>query len=324
MPALPGPAGEALVIKTQDPPFGRVITAMVTPFGDDLEIDWHSVEKVVNYLIATGTDTLLVSGTTGESPTLQHEEKLALLKAVIKHSAGRAKVIMGTGSNATIPSVQATIEAENMGADGALLVAPYYNKPSQEGLLAHFETIAKATKLPLLIYNIPGRTGVTISADTLIKLADRCENVHALKDSTGTVEHAGEIGEKARGDFRVYCGDDNLTLPFLAVGASGVVSVASHIIGRAIREMIDLFFDRDLDGARKLHYRYMPIFKALFAAPNPTCVKYALSQLGMCKPHLRLPLVPLSPSQQEALDTVLRSMEIGVKVPVGKSTGSAD
>jgi 4-hydroxy-tetrahydrodipicolinate synthase len=313
-----------IVIKTQDPPFGRVITAMVTPFGDDLEIDWHAVEKVVNYLIATGTDTILVGGTTGESPTLQHQEKLALLKAVVQNAAGRAKVIMGTGSNATIPSVQATIEAETMGADGALVVAPYYNKPSQDGLLAHFETIAKATKLPLFIYNIPGRTGVTISADTMIKLADQCPTVHALKDSTGSVEHAGEIGGKARADFRIYSGDDYLTLPFLSVGASGVVSVASHIIGRAIREMIDLFFDRDLDGARDIHYRYMPIFKGLFTAPNPTCVKYALSLLGLCKPHLRLPLVPLNPAQQEALDSVLRSMEIGVKVPVGKSTGGAE
>jgi 4-hydroxy-tetrahydrodipicolinate synthase len=312
------------MIKTQDPPFGRVITAMVTPFGDDLEIDYRSVEKVVNYLIATGTDTLLVSGTTGESPTLKHEEKLALLKAVIEFSAGRAKVIMGTGTNATIPSVEATIEAENMGADGALVVAPYYNKPSQEGLLAHFETIANATKLPLFIYNIPGRTGITITSDTLIKLAERCPTVHALKDSTGTVEYAGELGDKSRADFRIYSGDDYLTLPFLAVGASGVVSVASHIIGRAIREMVDLFFTGELDRARAVHYRYTPIFKGLFSAPNPTCVKYALSQLGLCKPHLRLPLVPLNPAQQETLSSVLRSLEIGVKVPVGNAGTNND
>jgi len=286
--------------------FGRLITAMVTPFDDELKIDHKALEKVIDHLIKNGTDTIVVSGTTGESPTLDDNEKKELLKAVLGHAKGRAKVVMGTGSNDTAKSIKASCEAEQLGADGLLLVAPYYNKPNQDGLLAHYEAILNATSLPGILYNIPGRTGINVSVDTTVELGQRCRNLHALKDSTGSVEQAGEIASKARKDFRIYSGDDYLTLPFLAIGGCGVISVASHIIGKPIKEMITSFLSGDLDGSRALHYEFLPIFKGIFTAPNPTCIKYALSTMGICKPHLRLPLVPLSGQTKENMDRLLK------------------
>lgn len=302
------------MIKTDANLFGRVATAMVTPFDEQLKVDHTAVGKIVEHLLKNGTDTIVVSGTTGESPTLDEAEKKELLKTVIAANAGKAKIIMGTGSNDTAKSVKATKEAEQEGADGALVVAPYYNKPSQDGMLAHFGAIAEATRLPLLIYNIPGRTAVNITSDTMIELAKRHGNVHAVKDSTGSVEQSAEIAGQARDSFRVYSGDDYLTLPFLSVGACGVVSVASHLVGTQIQQMIAAFFDGRHDEARQLHYQYLPLFKGLFIAPNPTCVKYALSKSGLCQPTLRLPLVPLSPAQREALDKVLNDLRVYARV----------
>ena len=302
------------MIKTDANLFGRVATAMVTPFDADFKVDHAAVRKIVEHLLKNGTDTIVVCGTTGESPTLDEAEKKELLKTVIAANAGKAKIIMGTGSNDTAKSVKATKEAESAGADGALVVAPYYNKPSQEGMLAHFGAIADATSLPLVIYNIPGRTGVNINSDTLIELATRHDNVHAVKDSTGSVEQAAEIAGKARDSFRVYSGDDYLTLPFLSVGACGIVSVASHLVGTQIQQMIAAYFDGKHDDARQLHYQYLPLFKGLFTAPNPTCVKYAMSKLGLCQPTLRLPLVQLNSAQRDALDKVLSDLKVHARV----------
>ncbi|HEY9870226.1 MAG TPA: 4-hydroxy-tetrahydrodipicolinate synthase [Candidatus Obscuribacterales bacterium] len=303
------------MIKTDVPPFGRVITAMITPFNDEMEIDYRAVERLVAHLIDTGTEAIVVAGTTGESPTLEEFEKKELLKAVLSVAKGRAKVIMGTGSNSTSKSVQASREAEKLGAEGLLVVAPYYNKPSQEGLLAHFTAVAEATALPVMVYNIPGRTGVNINVDTVLELASRRPNIQALKDATGNVDQAGEIAGKAGEDFRIYSGDDSLTLPFLSVGASGVVSVASHVIGPQVKDMISAFFDGRVDDARRLHYECLPLFKGLFAAPNPTCIKYALWKMGICKPHLRLPLVPLGKQQQEAMDKLIKEQKVAAKTP---------
>lgn len=287
--------------------FGRLITAMVTPFDADKKVDYKAVEKLVEHLIATGTDSIVVAGTTGESPTLEDSEKTELLKAVLQIAGKRAKVIMGTGYNSTAKSVKASKEAEQLGAHALLVVAPYYNKPSQAGLLAHFEEVAKATSLPIFMYNIPGRTGINITSETTVELAKRCPNLYALKDSTGSVEQAADIAGKARSSFHVYSGDDYLTLPFLSVGGTGVVSVASHIVGNEVKEMIEAFYNGKLDRARELHYHLLPLFKGLFAAPNPTCVKYALSLLGLCKPHLRLPLVPLDSRQEEDLKRIIET-----------------
>lgn len=302
------------MIRTDAPPFGRLITAMVTPFDDQLKVDNGAVARLVEHLIATGTETIVVAGTTGESPTLDAVEKTDLLKLVIKESRGRVKTIMGTGSNDTMKSVEATKQAEAVGADGVLLVAPYYNKPNQAGLLKHFETISNATRLPVVIYNIPARTGINVGAETILELAARVPNIHALKDSTGEVDQSAEIAGAAREDFRIYSGDDYLTLPFLSVGACGIISVASHFAGKQIAKMMNDFFAGNLDEARKTHYHLLPLFKGLFAAPNPTCSKYALSRLGICKSHLRLPLVELDTDHKTAMDQVLRQCKISAEL----------
>jgi 4-hydroxy-tetrahydrodipicolinate synthase len=303
------------MIKTTGELLGRVATAMVTPFDRDLNVDMLAVERLVEHLIKTGTSTILVSGTTGESPTLEDSEKEVLLATVIKLVNKRVKVIMGTGTNDTRKTVKACQRAEEAGADGLLVVAPYYNKPSQEGLKAHFGAVARSTSLPVIIYNIPGRTGITVNPDTIVSLAAEYENIVALKDSTGNVEATQDIAGRARQNFHIYSGDDNLTLPLLSVGACGVVSVGSHIIGNEIKAIIDNFFAGKLDEARALHYKYLPIFKGLFIAPNPTCVKYALSKLGICREELRLPLVPLSEAQKKTMDELLKDI-IAKTVPV--------
>lgn len=296
------------MIKTTGDVFGRVMTAMITPFDDDLSIDYKSVEKIVTHLINTGTSTIVVSGTTGESPTLDESEKKDLLKAVIEIADGKAKIMMGTGSNDTRKSIKLSIESEKLGANGLLLVAPYYNKPNQDGLKAHFSAIAEATTLPVVLYNIPGRTGINLTAESTLELADAHKNIVALKDSTGSVEQAQEVGRLAPSHFRVYSGDDNLTLPFLSVGACGVISVASHLIGCEIKKMVELFHEGKIDDARTLHYLHLPLFKGLFVAPNPTCVKYAMAKLGFCKENLRLPLVPLAESQRSFMDQLVKEI----------------
>lgn len=293
------------MIKTSGDLFGRVVTAMVSPFDDDSNLDYQSLEKLVEHLIDNGTSAIVVAGTTGESPTLDDAEKTNLLKTVVKLAAGRVKVIMGAGSNDTRKTIKSCQEAQANGADGLLVVAPYYNKPNQDGLRAHFSAVARACPLPIMIYNIPGRTGININAETTLALDAEFENIVALKDSTGSVEQAQEVARQASAKFRIYSGDDNLTLPFLSIGACGVVSVASHLVGKEIKTMVDSFFAGKIDDARALHYLYLPLFKNLFIAPNPTCVKYALASLGLCKENLRLPLVPLNASQRAAVDEVI-------------------
>lgn len=304
------------MIKSDAPLFGRVVTAMVTPFDDAVKLDLKAAQRLVRHLLSTGTTSILVAGTTGESPTVEGAEKSELLKCVLDAAGGKAKVIMGTGSNSTAKSIKASQEAERLGADGLLVVAPYYNKPSQQGLLRHFGEIAKSTSLPIIVYNIPGRTGINISVETTLTLAAQHKNIHALKDSTGSVEQAAEIAGRAPENFRIYSGDDYLTLPFLSIGGCGIISVASHVVGTQIANMIDLFFAGKLDEARFLHYTYLPLFKGLFAAPNPVCVKYAMSVLGICQEHLRLPLVALEQEQKDALTKLLRQSGVAVKSTV--------
>ncbi len=290
--------------------FGRLSTAMVTPFDEKLAIDFKAVDLIVEHLIKTGTKTIVVNGTTGESPTLDEDEKTELLKRVLAQTRKRAKVVMGTGSNSTAKTVKASQEAEQIGADGLLVVVPYYNKPNADGLLAHFKAVAQSTSLPVILYNIPGRTGVNLPVETTVELAQLCPNITALKDSTGATDQTAEIAGKAPSDFTIYSGDDHLLLPFLSVGASGVVSVASHIVGGPITEIIENYFKGKHDAARSGYYKYLPLFKGLFAAPNPTCIKYALSKQGLCKPYLRLPLVELPESSRTALDAILASVPL--------------
>ncbi|MFD1952923.1 4-hydroxy-tetrahydrodipicolinate synthase [Paenibacillus thailandensis] len=281
--------------------FGRLITAMVTPFDESGEIDWETTGRLIDYLIEEQqSDSLVVSGTTGESPTLSDGEKEALFRFAVKHAAGRCKIIAGTGSNSTAHSIHLTKVAEECGVDGVLLVAPYYNKPSQEGLYRHFKAIAESTKLPVMLYNVPGRTAVNISVETTLRLAE-IDNVVATKDCNGT-DFLTEIISGAPAGFKVYSGDDSATLPTLAVGGYGIVSVASHIVGSKMKNMITAYLNGDVQSAAKLHAECYPVLKGLFhcphPVPNPVPLKYALSLKGHPVGGVRLPLVELTEAEQ--------------------------
>jgi len=290
--------------------FGRLMTAMVTPFDGDGNIDWPSTAKLIDYLIdVQKSDSLVVSGTTGESPTLSDEEKIELFKFTVKHVNGRCKIIAGTGSNNTAHSIHLTQEAEACGVDGILLVAPYYNKPSQEGLYQHFKAIAESTKLPVILYNVEGRTGVNISVQTTLRLA-QIDNIVATKDCANS-DQLTEISAKAPSSFRVYTGDDSVTLPSLAVGAYGVISVAAHIIGAEMKQMIEAYLNGNVQEAAKMNGRLHPIFKGLFfcphPVPNPVAVKHALALKGMPVGGVRLPLIPVNEVEDQFLRNLLIS-----------------
>jgi 4-hydroxy-tetrahydrodipicolinate synthase len=263
---------------------------MVTPFDDNLQIDYSKLDRLIEHLITTVTTTIVVAGTTGESPTLSHDEKIALFKYVVEKAAGRAKVVAGTGSNNTAESAKFSQEAEAAGVDGLLLVAPYYNKPSQEGLYQHFKTIAESVKIPCILYNIPGRTSINMDAATTLRLA-QIDNVVATKESSGNFDQISEITANAPDGFVVYSGDDILTLPMMATGAYGIVSVASHVIGEEMTAMINAFVEGRNAEAVELHKKLTPVFKGLFLATNPTLVKASLNMMGISVGGVRLPLV---------------------------------
>ena len=285
---------------------GEVITAMITPFNKDLSIDFQSLEKLVNHLIETGTDAILVAGTTGETPTLTHEEEAKIFDFVKKTVNGRVKVIMGTGSNCTETAVKSAINAEKNGADAILTVVPYYNKPSQKGMYEHFSAIAKAVKLPIILYNIPGRTGVNMQPATIAKLAKEFKNIAAVKQSNSDLDLISDIKSLCPEDFAVYSGDDSLTLPMMSLGAHGVISVASHIQGKIVKQMVRAFKSGKNDEALKLHIQLYPLFRKLFMAPNPVPVKAALAEIGVIKEDtVRRPLVELDAEEMKELQTVL-------------------
>ncbi|GAB1805977.1 4-hydroxy-tetrahydrodipicolinate synthase [Priestia megaterium] len=291
--------------------FGQVLTAMVTPFDQNGEIDFNATKTLVEHLITNGTDGLVVAGTTGESPTLTTEEKIELFKCVVEAAAGRVHVIAGTGSNNTQASMSLTKLAEETGVDGIMLVAPYYNKPSQEGLYQHFKTIAESTSLPVMLYNIPGRSIVNISVETVVRLSE-IPNVVSIKEASGNLDAMAEIISKTPSDFTLYSGDDGLTIPVLAIGGAGVISVASHIIGNDMQEMINAFKNGDVQKAAATHRNLLPIMRALFIAPSPSPVKAALNLNGIQVGGVRLPMVPLSNKEQSALEKVLQASGINV------------
>lgn len=280
--------------------FGRLITAMVTPFDEQGQINWDEAAKLIDYLIEQQSDSIVVCGTTGESPTLSHQEKLDLFHFAVDKANGRCKIIAGTGSNSTADTISLTQEAERIGVDAVLLVVPYYNKPNQEGIYRHFESIAKSTKLPVMLYNVPSRTVASMSAATTLRLA-QIPNVVATKECA-SLEQVAQIAAGAPAHFKVYSGDDSATLPALAVGAYGIVSVASHIIGTSMREMIDAYLQGDVSKAAGLHQKLLPVFKGLFDCPhplpNPAAVKYALQLKGFAVGDVRLPLV--GPNEEES------------------------
>ncbi|MEW4210106.1 4-hydroxy-tetrahydrodipicolinate synthase [Priestia megaterium] len=291
--------------------FGQVLTAMVTPFDQNGEIDFNATKTLVEHLITNGTDGLVVAGTTGESPTLTTEEKIELFKCVVEAAAGRVHVIAGTGSNNTQASMSLTKLAEETGVDGIMLVAPYYNKPSQEGLYQHFKTIAESTSLPVMLYNIPGRSIVNISVETVVRLSE-IPNVVSIKEASGNLDAMAEIISKTPSDFTLYSGDDGLTIPVLAIGGAGVISVASHIIGNDMQEMINAFKNGDVQKAAATHRNLLPIMRALFIAPSPSPVKAALNLNGIQVGGVRLPMVPLSNKEQSTLEKALQTSGINV------------
>lgn len=278
---------------------GNVSTAMVTPFNIDGSIDYHNTEILIEHLLSNGTDSLVVSGTTGESPTLSTDEKLELIQFVVEKVNKRVPIIAGTGSNNTAASIELSQRAEALGVDALMIVTPYYNKPNQRGMIAHYEAIASATSLPIVVYNIPGRSVVNLEPESIISLS-KIPSIQIVKEASGSLEQMAKILADTDDDFLVYSGDDGLTLPLLSIGGTGVISVASHVIGNEMQDMIQLFHQGELAKAAKIHQQILPVIKALFQHPNPVVVKYALSKIGVQTGSLRLPLVEMT--KEEKLD----------------------
>jgi 4-hydroxy-tetrahydrodipicolinate synthase len=284
--------------------FGAVVTAMVTPFHEDHSLDLDAARSLAAHLFEHGSESLVVAGSTGESPTLTHKEKLELFREIVDVAKGLGKVVCGTGTYSTAETVELSREAEALGADGLLLVTPYYNKPPQRGLLEHFTRVANAVDLPIVAYNIPGRTGTRIEHDTLLRMA-AIPNIVGVKDSTGDFQSISKLISEAPPEFEVYSGDDWATFGYLCLGGVGIVSVASHLVGDRIRQMCDLVFSGDVPAARKIHEELTPLFNALFITSNPIPVKTALELVGIPVGPPRLPLVPATSEERERIRKAL-------------------
>ena len=288
--------------------FRGTFTAVVTPFRNG-DVDFTAFEKLIETQIAAGITGVVAVGTTGESPTLSHDEKHEVIQRTITITNGRCKVLAGTGSNSTRDAIEATKFAEKAGVDGALLVAPYYNKPSQEGLFRHFKAIADITSLPVMLYNIPGRCSVDIAADTVIRLAEACRNIVSIKEASGSVERVGELRRRLPKEFTILSGDDSLILPFMAVGAVGVVSVASNLFPAEVCALVRACDSGDYKSAESLHRKLFPLFKDLFIEPNPVPAKTALGWRGAMSAEVRLPLCEMTEANQTRLRKTLEEFE---------------
>jgi 4-hydroxy-tetrahydrodipicolinate synthase len=289
--------------------FGRVLTAMVTPFDKNSNVDYDKAAALALRLIKSGSDGVVVCGTTGESPTLSKEEKLTLFEVVVNAVGGKASVIAGTGSYSTQGSIELTKEAEKKGVDGVMLVSPYYNKPPQEGLYQHFKAIAENTMLPTILYNVPGRTCVNILPDTVRRLAE-VRNIVAIKEASGDLNQVSEIRMSTPGEFLIYSGDDSMTLPILSIGGAGVISVASHVAGDSIKEMVDSYFSGNVRHAVELHLKLFPLFRGLFLTTNPIPVKSALRLAGFDAGSLRLPLTEMNRSELDKLRAIMERVGV--------------
>ena len=273
--------------------FRGTFTALVTPFRDGA-IDVASLERLVDAQVSGGITGVVPIGTTGESPTLSRGEREQTIRTVVQRAQKRCQVLAGTGTNSTASSIEATQAAEKLGVDGALVVAPYYNKPSQEGLFRHFKAIAESTKLPIMLYNIPGRCGVDIGPQTVERLAAECRNIVSIKEASGSVDRVSELRSRLPVSFTVLSGDDSLTLPFMSVGAVGVVSVASNLFPKEVSDLVRAFAAGEFETARQLHARLLPLFKDLFIEPNPVPTKTVFGWRGEMSPECRLPLCEMS------------------------------
>jgi 4-hydroxy-tetrahydrodipicolinate synthase len=288
--------------------FRGTFTALVTPFRNG-EIDFVAFEKLLEKQIAAGINGVIAIGTSGESPTLSHGERESVVRKCVEIVQGRCTVLAGTGSYSTRDAAEATKRAEALGANGALVVAPYYNKPSQEGLFRHFKEVANATSLPILLYNIPGRCGVDIGADTVLRLAEACRNIVSIKEAGGSVDRVSELCGRLPEAFTILSGDDSLTLPFMSVGAAGVVSVASNLLPEKVSALVVAYARGDVNGATKLHRQLFPLFKDLFIEPNPVPVKAALAWRGLMSAECRLPLCEMTEANQARLRKTLEAFE---------------
>lgn len=288
--------------------FGKVITAMVTPMTQNGEVDYEKAQRLAEHLLKNGNDSIVVSGTTGESPTLTPPEKLKLFAAVKEAAKGKGYVIAGVGDNETDFSCNFAKEAAKTGVDGFLSVVPYYNKPPQEGLYQHFKAIAESADVPIMLYNIPSRTGINMLPETVVRLS-RIDNIVALKEASGNMDQVSRLKQVLDDSFCIYSGDDSLTLPMLSLGCNGVVSVAAHFVGNEIRDMIDTFQTGNVAAAAKMHKALYPAFTKIFITANPIPIKYCVSKLGFDCGPCRLPLISLNDEQKAVLDAMLAEVD---------------
>jgi 4-hydroxy-tetrahydrodipicolinate synthase len=289
--------------------FTGTYTAIVTPFRQG-KIDEAVLERLIRAQVRSGVDGIVPVGTTGESPTVDYEEHVRIIERSVKFAGGKIKVLAGTGGNSTTEAVYLTQRAEKAGADGSLQVAPYYNKPTQEGIFQHFREVARHTRLPIVLYSIPGRCGIEIGVDTVKRLAQYCKNIIGIKEAGGNADRVSQLRAALGPRFEILSGDDSLTLPFMAVGAQGVISVASNVIPRQVAQMVAAFAAGRVTAALKLHQRYYPLFKDLFIETNPVPVKAALAMLGQIEEEYRLPLVPMSAKNRETLRATMKSVGV--------------
>ncbi|TET48578.1 MAG: 4-hydroxy-tetrahydrodipicolinate synthase [Dehalococcoidia bacterium] len=292
---------------------GRLITAMVTPFDEKGEVDYEQAKKLALALIASGSDGVLVVGTTGESPTLVRAEEYRLFREIKAVVGDKGTVIAGTGSNSTAEALVATREAEKIGVDACLLVVPYYNKPTQEGLYQHFKTVAESTSLPCIMYNVPSRTVVNMTADTVIRLS-KIDNIIGVKEASGNFEQIAKIIQETSDDFFVWSGNDTDTFPIMALGGYGIISVASHVVGNQIKQMIDSFVSGKVAEAAAIHRRLLPLVDALFIVSNPIPVKYAVNQVGFRVGKTRLPLTEPDEKTAAIIKDTLKNYTIDLPV----------
>ena len=290
--------------------FTGTYTAIVTPFRKG-KVDDQALEQLIKLQIKGGVDGIVAVGTTGESATLDFDEHLSVITQAVKLATGKIRVIAGTGANSTSEAIRLTQAAEKAGANGSLQVAPYYNKPTQEGVFQHFLAIAQATHLPIILYSIPGRCGIEIAVETVQRLATECPNIVGIKEAGGNVDRVSQLRAALGTRFAILCGDDALTLPFMAVGAHGVISVASNVIPKEVSSMVWAFARGDLPAALKLHTKFYPLFKDLFLESNPGPVKAALAMMGLIAEEYRLPMVQMGASNREKLASTLKSFGLG-------------
>ena len=289
--------------------FTGTYTAIVTPFKNG-QLDEAALTRLVKNQIKGGVDGIVPVGTTGESPTVDYDEHIRIIELSVKLADGKIKVLAGTGGNSTSEAIYLTKAAEKAGADGSLQVAPYYNKPTQEGLYQHFKAIAKNTKLPLMLYSIPGRCGIEIAVETVKRLATDCKNIVGIKESGGSCDRVSQLRAALGPKFAIMCGDDSLTLPFMSVGAEGVISVASNVIPREVSQMVKAFARGDVKKAKALHAKYYPVFKDLFIETNPVPVKAVLAMRGEVSEEYRLPLVPMTSANRAKLAATMKSVGV--------------